>query len=85
MVLGKGHAQGLEYTLAAEKMRNIKEINSKNQIHYFFYDMINITNFDPKLPKINEKCYKKNDIYYIRYITMKDTNYVKVKSVNRYY
>ena len=59
MVLGKGHAQGLEYTLAAEKMRNIKEINSKNQIHYFFYDMINITNLDPKLPKINEKCYKK--------------------------
>ena len=37
---------------------NIKEINIKNGTYYFFNDMIIITNFDPKLLKIEKKLHK---------------------------
>ena len=47
--------------------------------------MINITNFDPNLLKIDKKSYKTIDICYIGYITMKDSDYVKIKSVNPLY
>ena len=47
--------------------------------------MINITNFDPNLLKIDKKSYKNIDIYYIGYITMKDSDYVKINSVNPLY
>ena len=63
-------------------MGNIKEINIKNRTYYFFDDMINIANFDPNLLKIGKKSYKNIDIYYIGYITIKDSDYVKIKSVN---
>ena len=66
-------------------MGNIEEINIKNRTYYFFDDMINITNFDPKSLKIDKKLYKNFNIYYIGYITMKDSNYVKIKSVNPLY
>ena len=66
-------------------MGNIKEVKIKNQTYYFFNDMINITNFDPNLLKIDKKSYKNIDIYYIGYITMKDSDYVKIKSVNPLY
>ena len=41
--------------------------------------MINIKNFVPK------KSYEDIDIYYIGYITMKDSDYVKIKNVNPLY
>ena len=63
-------------------MGNIKEINIKNRTYYFFDDMINIKDFDPNLLKIDKKSYKNIDIYYIGYITMKDSDYVKIKNVN---
>ena len=66
-------------------MGNIKEINIKNRTHYFFDDIINIKNFDPNLLKIDKKSYKNIDIYYIGYITMKDSDYVKINSVNPLY
>ena len=44
--------------------------------------MINIANFDPNLLKIDKKSYKNIDIYYIGYITMKHSDYVKIKCVN---
>ena len=47
--------------------------------------MINITNFDPNLLKIDKNSYKNIDIYYIGYITMKDSDYVKINSVNPLY
>ena len=53
-------------------MVSIKQINIKNQTYYFFDDIINIQNFDSNLLKIDKKSYKSIDIYYIRYITMKD-------------
>ena len=47
--------------------------------------MINITRFDPELLKIDKKSYKNIVIYYIGYITLKDSDYVKFNSVNPLY
>ena len=66
-------------------MGNIIEINMKNRTYYFFDNMINIKNFDPNLLKIDKKSYKKSDIFYIGYITMKDSDYVKINSENPLY
>ena len=66
-------------------MENVKEINIKNRTYYFFDDMSNITNFDPKLLKIDKNSQKNIDIYYIGYINMKYSDYVKIKSVNLLY
>ena len=63
-------------------MGNIKEINIKNQTYYFFDDMIDIKDFDPRQIKIDKKSYKHIGIYYIGYITMKDSEHVKINSVN---
>ena len=50
----------------------------------FFDNMINFKNFDSDLLKIDKKSYKKN-IYYIGYITIKDTDYVTIHSTNHLY
>ena len=47
--------------------------------------MINIEDFNPNLLKIDKKSYKNINIYYIGYITMKDSEYVKINSVNPFY
>ena len=63
-------------------MRNkVKDIGIKNHTYYFFDDIINMKNFDPNNIKIYEKSYKNILINYIRYVTIKDSKYVKVNSV----
>ena len=47
--------------------------------------MINVKNFDSNLLKIDTKSYKNINIYYIRYITIKDTDYVNINIVNPLY
>ena len=66
-------------------MGNIKEINIKNRTYYFFENMINIATFDPNLLKIDKKSYKNINTYYIGYITMKDSDYVKINIANLLY
>ena len=66
-------------------MRNIKEKNVKNQTYHQLNDRINIKDFDPNLLKIDKKSYKNIDIYYIGHITIKDSDYIKVNSVNPLY
>ena len=66
-------------------MENIKKINIKNRTYYLFDDIINIKNFDLNLLKIDKKSSKNIDIYYIGYITMKHSDYVKINSVNPLY
>ena len=66
-------------------MGNIKEINMKHRTYYFSDEMINIKDFDSDLLKIDKRSYKYIDIYYIGYITMKDSDYVKTNSVNPLY
>ena len=66
-------------------MRNTKEINIKNRTYYFFDNRINIENFNPDLLKIDKKSYKNIGIYYIAYITIRDSKYVNIHSVNLLY
>ena len=44
--------------------------------------MSNIKVFDPNLLKINKKSNENIGTYSIRYITMKNSHYVKINSVN---
>ena len=67
-------------------MGSIKEVNIKSRTYYCFDDMINITNFNSNLLKIDKKSYKNIDIYYIRNITIKNTgDYESIHSVNSLY
>ena len=63
-------------------MGNVKQIKIKNRTYYFFDDIINVKDFHSNLLKIEKNSYKNIDPYYIRYITMKDSDYVKISSVN---
>ena len=62
-----------------------KDINIKNHAYYFFDDIINIKNFDPINIKIDEKSYKNILIYYTGCVTIKNSKYVKINSVNPLY
>ena len=66
-------------------MGNVKEKNIRNRTYCFFDDMINIKDFYSNLLKIDKKSCKIIDIYYIGYITVKDSDYVKINSVNHLY
>ena len=67
-------------------MKNkVKDIDFNNRTYYFFNDMINIKNLDSNNIKIDEKSYKNILIYYIGYVTIKDSNNVKIYSVNPLY
>ena len=66
-------------------MGSIKEINIKNCTIYIFDDIIKIKDFNPDLLKIHKKSYKNINISYIGYISMKDSDYVKINSVNPLY
>ena len=67
-------------------MDEVKEMNIKNQIYYFFDDMTDIKNFQSNLLKIDKKPYKEIDIYHIGCITMKKFNdYEHIHSLNPLY
>ena len=66
-------------------MGNARELNIKNRTNFFHDDMINIKDLDSNLLKIDKKSYKNIDIYYNGYITMKDSDYVKINIVNLLY
>ena len=52
-------------------MGNIKQISIKKLTYYFFNDMINVKDFDPRLIKMDKISYKNIGIYHIGYITIK--------------
>ena len=62
-----------------------KDISIKNHTYYFFNNIINIKKFDPNNIKIDEKSYENILIYYIGCVTIKDSKYVKINSVNPLY
>ena len=65
-------------------MGEIKQINIK--IRTYFYDIIDLKDFDAKLLKIDKKSCKNIDIYYIGYITIKKIDdYESIYSVNPLY
>ena len=51
----------------------IKGIDKNQGTYYFFDDIINIKHLDPNKIKIDEKSYKNILIYYIGYVTIKDS------------
>ena len=57
----------------------------KNRTNYFFNYIINKTDFDPNKIKIDEKSYKSILIYYIGYVTIIDSKYVRTNSVDPLY
>ena len=64
-------------------MVTTKEMNIKSRTYYFYIDLINIKDFDPKLLKLEKKSFKNIGVYYIGYITKKDE--YKINSVNPLY
>ena len=50
-----------------------KDMNIKNRTYYFLYEIINTKKFDLNNIKIDEKSYKNILIYYIAYVTIKDS------------
>ena len=63
----------------------VKDIDIKNPTYYFFDDIINIKNFDFNNIKLDKRSYKNILIYYIGYVRIKDSKYVKFNSVNPLY
>ena len=49
-------------------MGEVKQIDIKNRIYYFYNDIIDIKNVDAILLKIDKKSYKNIGIYNIGYI-----------------
>ena len=62
-----------------------KAVDIKNRTYYFFHDMINIKNFDANDIKLDEKSNKNILIYYIRYVTIKNSKCVKINNINPLY
>ena len=63
-------------------MEKVKQIEIKNRT-YYFYDIVNIEEFDSNELKIDKKLYKDIDIDYIWYITIKKFgDYGNIYSVN---
>ena len=50
-------------------MVTTKQLNIKNRSYYFYNDLINIKDFDPKLLKLDKKSPMDVGIYYIGYVT----------------
>ena len=64
----------------------VKQLDIKNRIYYFYNDMINLKNLDSKLLKIDKKHYKGINIYYIEYISqLKKLMIVKIFTVQILY
>ena len=57
----------------------------KKHTYYFFNDIMNIEKFDPSKIKIDEKSYNNILIFYIGYVTIKDSKYVKIYGTNPLY
>ena len=55
-------------------MAEVKQINNKNWTFYFYSDIIDLKDFEPNLLKIDKTSHKNIDIYYIGYITIKNTD-----------
>ena len=54
-----------------------KKKKIKQNTYYFFDDIINIKSLDSNNMKIDEKTSKNIVIYYIGYVTIKDSKYIK--------
>ena len=63
----------------------VKDIDIKKQTYYLFYYIITIENFNLNNIKMDEKSSKNILIYYIGYVTINGSKYVKIYCVNPLY
>ena len=61
-------------------MVTTKQLNIKNRTYYFYNDLINIKDFDPRLLKLDKMSSMGVGIYYIGYVTKKVEH--SINSVN---
>ena len=61
-------------------MVSTKQTNIKNRTYYFYNDLINIKDFDPKLLKLDKNSFNDISMYYIGYVTKKPEH--NINSVN---
>ena len=66
-------------------INKVKDIDVKKHTYYFFNDIMNIKKFDPSNIKIDVKSYKNILIFYIKYLTIRDSKYVKIYGINPLY
>ena len=59
-----------------------KDIDIENRTYYFFNGIINIKKLDSDNIKIDEKSNKNILIYYIGYMMIENSKYIKIDSVN---
>ena len=59
-----------------------KDIDIENRTYYFFNGIINIKKLDSDNIKIDEKSNKNILIYYIGYMMIENSKYIKIGSVN---
>ena len=52
-------------------MEEVKQISNKNRTNYFYNDIINLKSFESNLLKVDKQHYKRINIYYIGYVTIK--------------
>ena len=60
----------------------VKDVNMKNRTYYFLNDIIDIKDYDQNHIKIDGKPYINILIYCTAYITIKNSKYVIINSVN---
>ena len=65
--------------------KKFEDISIKSHTYYFIDDIVNTKNFNPNNIKTDEKLYKNILIYYFGCVTIKDSKYVKIHSVNPLY
>ena len=69
-----------------KQLKWLQCVNIRNSTYYFFNDMINLSDFDSSLVKIDKKSYKDINVYFIGYITInKIDDYENIHSVNPLY
>ena len=67
-------------------MAKIRQINIENRTYYFYNDQISWKDFDASMLKFDKKNDKEIDVYYIGYVTFKQTaNCNNINSVNPLY
>ena len=67
-------------------MGEIKQINIKNQIYYFYNDIINLDEFDGSKIKVDRKNFNDINVYYLGYEYKKNiTECNEINSVNLWY
>ena len=64
-------------------MITTKQLNNKNRTYYYWNDLINIKDFDPRLLKLDRKSSMSVNIYYIGYVT--NNPEYNINSVNPLY